>query len=321
MKKDVLALGELLIDFTEYGVSDQENPVFEANPGGAPCNVLAMLTKLGRKTAFIGKVGDDAFGHTLKNEIENLGIDASQVFFDKEIPTTLAFVHIFEGGEREFSFYRNPGADLRLQWEEIDSEILRKYRVFHFGTLSMTDKSMEEVTKKALAVARESGAWISFDPNLRLPLWKSKEAAKEKMRYGMANCQILKISDYELEFVTGEKDLDKAIELLRKEYELPLILLTLGKDGSKAYYQDLVVSQKAFLQKNTVDTTGAGDTFFGCCLHFVLEYGLYNLTKENLEEMLRFAAAGASLITRKKGALKVMPKEQEIREMLASKKE
>lgn len=317
MKKyDVVALGELLIDFTENGTSAQGNTVYEANPGGAPCNVLAMLTKLGRKTAFIGKVGQDIFGNRLKRTLEEVGIDTVNLVMDEDVRTTLAFVETFPDGDRDFSFYRAPGADMMLQADEVQMELVKDTNIFHFGTLSMTHEGVRNATKKAIAAAKEAGAVISFDPNLREPLWKSLEEAKEQVAYGLSQCDVLKISDNEIQWFTGEEDYDAGIAKLRQQYDIPLIMLSMGKDGSRAYYKDLRVEVKPFLQERTIETTGAGDTFGGCCLNYVLKYGLHNMDEEKLKEMLTFANAAASIITTRKGALRVMPEEKEVRERI-----
>lgn len=319
MKKyDVVALGELLIDFTENGVSGQGNPVYEANPGGAPCNVLAMLNRLGRKTAFIGKVGQDMFGNRLKTVLEETGIDTSGLILDPETRTTLAFVETLPGGDRDFSFYRNPGADMMLREKELREELIREAEIFHFGTLSMTHEEVRRATKRAVNLAREGEALISFDPNLRPPLWKSLQEAKEQAAYGFSRCDILKISDNEIRWFTGEEDFDAGVRRLREQYPIPLILLSMGKEGSRAYYRDLRVEAGAFLQKGTVETTGAGDTFGACCLHYVLKYGLEGLDEEKLREMLTFANAAASIVTTRKGALRVMPGAEEVRELVDS---
>ena len=319
MKKyDVVALGELLIDFTENGTSGQGNPIYEANPGGAPCNVLAMLTKLGRKTAFIGKVGRDIFGNRLKATLDEVGIDTSNLVMDEEVRTTLAFVETFADGDRDFSFYRNPGADMMLREEEVDLAMVKDAQIFHFGTLSMTHEGVRNATKKAIAAAKEAGAVISFDPKLREPLWKSLDDAKEQVAYGLSRCDVLKISDNEIRWFTGEEDFDAGIAKLRAQYDIPLSMLSMGKDGSCAYYKDLRVEVKPFLQEKTIETTGAGDTFGGCCLHHVLHYGLHNLDKDKLTEMLTFANAAASIITTRKGALRVMPEEREVRDFILS---
>ena len=317
MKKyDVTALGELLIDFTENGVSGQGNPLFEANPGGAPCNVLAMLTKLGHKTAFIGKVGDDFFGKQLKEAIEEVGIDSTGLCMDKEIHTTLAMVHTYPDGDRDFSFYRNPGADMMLKESEVKEELIKESKLFHFGTLSMTHEEVRKATKKAIQIAEEAGNIISFDPNLREPLWNSLDEAKEQILYGLSHCHILKISDNEIQWLTGLEDYTDGVKWILERYQIPLILVSMGKEGSRAYYGGKMVEVKPFIQKNTIETTGAGDTFCGCVLHYICEHGLENLTEENLFEMLQFANAAASIITTRKGALRVMPEEKEIAGLL-----
>ncbi len=309
---DVVALGELLIDFTSSGESGQGNPLFEANPGGAPCNVLAMLNKMGHRTAFIGKVGDDIFGHQLKQTLEAISIDTTGLCMASDVRTTLAFVANDETGDRSFSFYRNPGADMMLTKEEVSEELIAKARLFHFGTLSMTHEKVREATKHALAVAKEHGCLISFDPNIREPLWESMEIAAEQVDYGMQCCDILKISDNEIQWFTGKEDYDEGIKVLQSKYQIPLILLSMGKEGSRAYYQGMRVEVPAFVREDTVETTGAGDTFGGSCLHFVLEHGIEHLSEEQLREMLTFANAAASIVTTRKGALRVMPEAEEI---------
>ncbi|MCM1049427.1 MAG: carbohydrate kinase [Clostridiales bacterium] len=313
---DVVALGELLIDFTQNGTSAQGNAVYEANPGGAPCNVLAMLNKMGRRTAFIGKVGRDIFGNRLKAVLEDVGIDTSNLIIADDVRTTLAFVETFPDGDRDFSFYRNPGADMMLRKEELNMELLRDTKIFHFGTLSMTHEDVRQATKAAIVTAKESGALISFDPNLRPPLWKSLDEAKEQFAYGFAQCDILKISDNEIQWFTGEDDFDVGISKLKERYDIPLIVLSMGKAGSRAYYKDLRVEAAPFLQSGTIETTGAGDTFGACCLHYVLEYGLDSLDEEKLAKMLTFANAAASIITTRKGALRVMPEIREVEELI-----
>lgn len=317
MKKyDVTALGELLIDFTENGKSHQGNPLFEANPGGAPCNVLAMLSKLGHRTAFIGKVGNDFLGIQLKKSISEAGIDSSYLCMDDQIHTTLAFVHTDSEGDRDFSFYRNPGADMMLSEMDVPENVIRDSKIFHFGTLSMTHIEVRNATKKAVCAAQKAEILISFDPNLRPPLWKSLDDAKEQVLYGLANCHILKISDNEIQWLTGEKDYTKGVKWISDRYHIPLVLVSMGKQGSRAYYGEMMVEAEAFPQKNTIETTGAGDTFCGCVLHYICENGLWNLTKENLQEMLEFANAAAALVTTRKGALRVMPDREEVDELM-----
>lgn len=315
---DVTALGEILVDFTPNGVSEQGSPVFQANPGGAPCNVLAMLAKLGWRTAFIGKVGDDLFGHMLRTRIRTAGIDDAGLVESGEARTTLAFVSIdVETGDRDFSFYRNPGADMMLQWDEIPKDLLRRTRVFHFGTISMTHGDIRRVTREAVACARGAGAMISFDPNLRPPLWQSLDTAREQMRYGCSLCDVLKIEIGELRFLTGKTELDKAVAALRSEFpNIGLALVTAGAEGSFAFCGPWRAWQPTFLRVKTIDTTGAGDSFLGTCLSFLLSHPDTTLSEEDMNEMLVAANAAASLVTTRKGALASMPALDEIRALI-----
>ncbi len=305
---DVVALGELLIDFTENGLSGQGNPLLEANPGGAPCNVLAMLARLGRRCAFIGKVGKDMFGTQLRTAAEEAGICMDGLVTDDEVHTTLAFVKTFENGDRDFSFYRNPGADMMLREEELPMEMIRKAKIFHFGTLSMTHPEVRFATKKAVEAAKEAGAIISFDPNLRPPLWADLEEAKKQIVWGLEKCDVLKIADNELEFLTGETDFDRGAVALQKQFpNIHILNVTAGAEGSYSFYDAQRVFVPAFRLGGTIETTGAGDTFCACILNFVLEYGMQDLTELQLRDMLRFANAAAYLVTTKKGAIRVMP--------------
>ena len=311
---DVTALGELLIDFTENGQSAQGNPLMEANPGGAPCNVLAMLKKLGKRCAFIGKVGNDMFGSMLRQTAEDAGICTDWLMTDREVNTTLAFVRTFPNGDRDFSFYRKPGADIMLTKDEVEkhADLIEGAKIFHIGTLSMTDDEVEKATKEAIKIAKKAGCIISFDPNLRPPLWSSEEKAKEKIAWGLSQCDVLKISDNEITFMTGEEDLDKGIQMIIDEYKIPLVFATYGPDGSKAYFKGIEAFEPGFLNPNTIETTGAGDTFCASALHHVLKYGLDGFDEAKLHELLTFANAAASLVTTKKGALCVMPTVDEV---------
>ena len=320
---DVIALGELLIDMTNNGKSERGNTLFEANPGGAPCNVLAMLIKLGRKVSFIGKVGDDIFGHKLRKVLDEVGIDTKNLIIDRDARTTLAFVQTFEDGDRDFSFYRNPGADMMLKKEDVNVDLLRDTKVFHFGTLSMTHADVREATRYAIEEAKKAGAIISFDPNLREPLWNCLDDAKEQVLYGLSKCDVLKISDNEIQWLTGEIDYTAGVRKIREKYNIPLITVSLGKNGSRAYYKQphtvgdgIMVEVKPFIQKNTIETTGAGDTFSGCILHYVLDKGLDDLKEEDLKEMLTFANGAASIVTTRNGALRVMPSKEEVTDMI-----
>ncbi|HIT60161.1 MAG TPA: carbohydrate kinase [Candidatus Fimousia stercorigallinarum] len=315
-KYDVTALGELLIDFTENGISSQGNPVMEANPGGAPCNVLAMLNRLGHKAAFIGKIGQDMFGDQLEKALLEVGIETRGLKKDEEVHTTLAFVHTLEDGDREFSFYRKPGADMMLSCEDLDEDLIKNSTIFHYGSLSMTDEPCKSAQKKAVEIAEEAGCLMSFDPNLREPLWSSLDDAHREIEYGMQHCNILKISDNEIQWFTGKEDFDEGIAVIKEKYDIPLILLSMGRDGSRAYTKNCRVEVPAFIQENTIETTGAGDTFGACILHYVLEHGWKEYTEEELKEMLTFANAAASIVTTRKGALRVMPTKEEVEAIL-----
>ena len=309
---DICALGELLIDFTQAGISSKGNPLMEANPGGAPCNVLALLSKLGHSTAFIGKVGQDGFGDQLESALLECGIATEGLLRDKDIHTTLAIVHTLPDGDRDFSFYRNPGADLMLNEKEINAELIQNSRIFHFGSLSMTDEPCCSATRKAISLAETYGKLRSFDPNLRPPLWDSMDHAKEEILYGLAHCDVLKISDNEIQWLSDKDDYDEGIAWLRQQFDIPLVLLSMGKDGSRAYHDELRVEVPAFVLENTIETTGAGDTFLGGILHYILNNGWKTYNESELYDMLTFANAAAALITTKSGALRVMPGEEEI---------
>ncbi len=314
---DVTALGELLIDFTEGGLSGQGNGLFEANPGGAPCNVLAMLKKLGKSCAFIGKVGEDMFGHLLRDVAAEAGICMDYLLFDKDIRTTLAFVKTFPNGDRDFSFYRNPGADMMLTEAELPLDVIADSRIFHVGTLSMTHEGVRKATYRALDHAKQCGAVISFDPNLRPPLWDSLDVAKKQIEYGLAQCDVLKIADNELEFMTGETNFDKGAAILRERYpNIRLFNVTAGSEGSYSYYEDKRVFVPACKLGGAIETTGAGDTFCASVLNFVLDHGLDGLTEADLIEMLRFANMAAYIVTTRKGAIRSMPERADVERLL-----
>ena len=316
---DVLALGELLIDFTENGASAQGNPLLEANPGGAPCNVLAMLQKLGKRTAFVGKVGRDMFGKQLREAAESAGICMDYLLEDAHVHTTLAFVKTFPNGDRDFSFYRDPGADMMLRSDELPLEAIKKARIFHFGTLSMTHPDVRFATRKAVTVAKEAGALISFDPNLRPPLWYDLEEAREQIAWGLSRCDILKIADNELAFMTGETDFDKGAARLRESYpNIKVLNVTAGADGSYSYTGGRRVFVPSFRLGGTIETTGAGDTFCACVLNYVLEHGADELSEAQLTDMLRFANAAAYLVTTRKGAIRSMPEREQVEAILAN---
>lgn len=315
---DVVALGELLIDFTENGKSAQGNGLFEACPGGAPCNVLAMLRKLDKSCAFVGKVGKDMFGKLLKATVEEAGINTDSLVMDEKIPTTLAFVKTFENGDRDFSFYRSPGADMMLTEEELPLKTIETAKIFHFGTLSMTHEGIRRATRRAVEAAKRGGALISFDPNLRPPLWESLEDAKEQIAYGLSKCDILKIADNELEFMTGQTDFYKGAAILHERYpNIKVLNVTAGAEGSYSFYGDGEgVFVPACKLGGVIETTGAGDTFCASVLNFILEHGIEGLKKTDRVEMLRFANTAAYIVTTRKGAIRSMPERSEVEALL-----
>jgi len=309
---DVVALGELLIDFTPAGVSSAGNALFERNPGGAPANVLAAVTRLGGTGAFIGKVGDDAFGRYLKTVLDGLGVDSRGLRFTKEADTTLAFVHLDDRGDRSFSFYRRPGADTTLKIQEVDTTLVDQTRIFHFGSLSLTDEPARRATLATAAAAKSKGALVSYDPNWRPALWESEAAAKSGMLSGLPFADILKVSEVELEFLTGERDLAAGGRKLFTG-DLRLLLVTLGP--KKCYFRcakgtGLVPTYDV----DVVDTTGAGDAFLGGLLFRIARSGrrFSELSFDEIEEMVDYANAVGSLCATKRGAIPAMPSPEEV---------
>ena len=309
---DVVALGELLIDFAAKSTDKKGYPTMVANPGGAPGNFLAALNAYGRKTAFLGKVGNDAFGHLLLGTLEEAGIETKGIVVDGSVFTTLAFVTFDENGDRSFSFARKPGADTQLTWEEIDKSLIDDARVFHFGTLSLTDEPVRTATQKAVAYAREKGKLITCDPNLRKPLWPSEDAAREQMLWSLRQADVVKISDNEVEFLwncTPEEGADK----LLKEFGVSLAMVTLGPDGCL-----LKTKNASFLAScpkvHPIDTTGAGDIFGGSALSRLLELekSIDALTEEDLAYIGSFAAAAASLSTEVSGGIPSIPEKDAV---------
>ena len=314
---DVTALGELLIDFTDSGLSPQGNPLLEANPGGAPCNVLSMLQRLGARTAFIGKVGDDGFGHMLEKTIQEQGIDSSGLCFDAAVHTTLALVLKKADGDRDFSFYRNPGADIMLSKDQVRTDLIEQSRIFHFGSLSLTDEPVRNATQLAVDTAKKAVCLFSFDPNLREPLWPSLDDAHQQIDWGMKQCDYLKISDNEIVWFTGKDDYQEGIDALFAQYpNIRLITLSMGADGSVGCTRQFRVNVPAYLQEGTIETTGAGDTFCACVLKMILDHGIDGLNEEVVSKGLHFANAAASIVTTRKGALRVMPSIEEVEALI-----
>lgn len=312
-KWHLAALGELLIDFTPVGKSRQGGALFERNPGGAPANVLVVASKLGLSTAFIGKVGQDAFGEFLKDTLVKQGVDTKGLIMTTEANTTLAFVHLDEGGDRLFSFYRNPGADMLLKESEVDEGILKESSIFHFGSVSMTKEPARRATLKAVERAVALGKTISYDPNLRPPLWDSEREAKEIISQGLPFADILKISEEELEFLTDQKDPDIGSRLLYEKYKTSIILVTLGPDGC-FYRSGEIAGYSPGFQVSTIDTTGAGDAFMGGFLYQFIKSGkgVAELDGRELGEAVKFANAMGALTTTKRGAIPAIPSMEEV---------
>ncbi|MFF3023239.1 carbohydrate kinase [Gottfriedia sp. NPDC057948] len=310
---DITALGELLIDFTPSGFQQSGKILFEQNPGGAPANVLAALSKLQKKTAFIGKIGNDQFGLFLKNVLDQINIDTSGLVFSENTKTTLAFVHLDGKGDRTFSFYRNPGADTTLSIEDVDFGLIKNSKIFHFGSLSMTHNPAAEATLAAVAFAKVNGVIISFDPNLRESLWNSLDRAKEMMYKGLEYADMVKISEEELVFLTGVRDLEEGTRILSNTYNVPLIFITLGENGSYFRLGEKIGYVPGFVV-DVQDTTGAGDGFLGGVLYKILqkECQIDSLTFKDLEEIASFGNAVGALATTKKGAIGSMPTLDEI---------
>ncbi len=310
---DVTAIGELLIDFASKETDAAGYPTMKANPGGAPGNFLAALNAYGAKTAFLGKVGKDAFGSMLIKTIADAGIETKGIVSDASVFTTLAFVTFSPDGDRSFSFARKPGADTRLLFEELDLSLIDDAKIFHFGTLSLTDEPVRTTTQKAVAYAKEHGKMITFDPNLRPPLWSSPEAAREQILWGLSNADIVKISDEEVEFLWGKMNEKEAADKLISEYGVKLAMITLGPKG--AYLASQNAAAMAFCPSvKPIDTTGAGDIFGGSAVSQVLKIGKEPEALDNheLKQIGSYACAAASLSTEKQGGIPSIPAVSEV---------
>ena len=309
---DVVALGELLIDFAAKSTDEAGYPTLAANPGGAPGNFLAALNAYGKKTAFLGKVGNDTFGHLLLKTLNGAGIETKGIVVDDSVFTTLAFVTFDESGDRSFSFARKPGADTQLTWEEIDKSLIDDAKVFHFGTLSLTDEPVRSATRKAVAYAKERGKLITCDPNLRKPLWPGEDAAREQMLWSLHQADVVKISDNEVEFLwdcTPEEGADKLLD----EFGVSLAMVTLGPDGCLLKTKNAAF-RAACPRVHPIDTTGAGDIFGGSAVARLLELEkpIPELTEADLAYIGSFAAAAASLSTESSGGIPSIPQKDAV---------
>lgn len=313
---DITALGELLVDFTEAGVSTQGMRLFEQNPGGAVVNCLGAAAKQGLSAAFIGKVGSDMHGRFLKTAIENAGISSEGLVFDDSVPTTLAFVALAPDGEREFSFIRDPGADTRLTAKEVNQQLIRNTKIFHIGSLSLTSDPARAATWQALITAKAHGAVVTYDPNYRAPLWKSDAEACDQIRSVLPIIDIIKVSEEEIAYVAGIEEVDTAIQVLRNE-GVPLIIITMGKKGAMVATATESRMVEAY-SVDAVDTTGAGDAFFGGFLSAFLKSGkgIGDVTIDDMEAFAKNGCATAALCVTKRGGLPAMPTLEEINNLL-----
>ncbi|KAL3366938.1 hypothetical protein AABB24_011584 [Solanum stoloniferum] len=308
----IVSFGEMLIDFvpTVSGVSLAEAPGFLKAPGGAPANVAIAVTRLGGKSAFVGKLGDDEFGHMLAGILKTNGVQADGINFDKGARTALAFVTLRADGEREFMFYRNPSADMLLTPDELNLDLIRSAKVFHYGSISLIVEPCRSAHLKAMEVAKEAGALLSYDPNLRLPLWSSEEEARKQIKSIWNYADVIKVSDVELEFLTGSNKIDDESVMSLWHPNLKLLLVTLGEKGCNYYTKKFHGSVGGFHVK-TVDTTGAGDSFVGALLTKIVDDQAILEDEARLKEVLRFSCACGAITTTKKGAIPALPTESE----------
>ena len=303
-----IASGELLIDFNTVATDEMGYPTLEGHPGGATINCLATLRKFGAEAAFIGKAGNDAFGKMLQHTISHFGIDTRNVLLSDEAFTTLAFVTLDETGDREFSFARKPGADLLLRFEEVDLSVFEGADVFHFGTVSMTEEPSRSTTKQLVEYARSKGILIGYDPNLRRNLWANLDDAHEQMLWGLSKADIVKISDEEIEFLFGLSPEEGAKKIL-DTYPVQLVYATCGAKGSYYFTRNVCGFMPAMTGLNVIDTCGAGDIFGGSAMFRFLQHGkpASELTKEDLDDITRFATVSAGLSTQKHGGISSIP--------------
>lgn len=317
---DVVAMGELLIDFTCVSTDHEGYPTMAAHPGGAPANFLAALAKFGTSAALLGKVGNDAFGKLLVGTLDQAGIGTSGIIMADDVFTTLAFVTLDETGNREFSFSRKPGADTCLRYDELNMSLIDNAKVFHFGTLSLTDEPARTTTYKAVEYAKAAGKLITYDPNLRKPLWKDLEEAKKQLIWGMTKADVVKISDEEVEFLWG-LGVEEGADYILKNFDVKLVFVTCGADG--CYFKNAVASGKvpSLSGIKVVDTTGAGDIFGGSAVYKLLQTGKApeTLNEDELREVVTFACTSAGLSTTKPGGISSVHEYQQVLDRIAGK--
>ncbi|WP_079477835.1 aminoimidazole riboside kinase [Halobacillus salinus] len=313
MKKGVISLGEALIDFIPL---DDENINFQKSPGGAPANVAVGLSRLGVRSTFLGKVGDDVLGRFLYDTLSSYGVDTDHMLFTKDVRTGVVFVTLDDNGERSFDFYIDPSADRFLEKEEVVPALFEEHNVFHFGSISMINEPARTATKFAVQQAKTQGVIVSYDPNLRLGLWESEDQAKETIESMLGEADIVKISEEELEFLTGETDIEKGVEKLAG-FDIPVLYVTLGADGSHIFTKEGHTTVPA-MKVQAVDTTGAGDAFVSGVLYQLSERdkSTDQLTLSELEDITKFASVSGALAASTKGAMTALPTRAEVDEYL-----
>ncbi|ARI75949.1 aminoimidazole riboside kinase [Halobacillus mangrovi] len=313
MSKGIICLGEALIDFIPL---DDENIKFQKSPGGAPANVAVGAARLGANSTFLGKVGEDVLGRFLKKTLTDYGVNTEAMYMTKDTRTGVVFVTLDEHGERSFDFYIDPSADRYLEESEVKADLLTSHNLLHFGSISMIDEPAKSATTTAVREARENGLIVSYDPNLRLGLWKSADEAKETILSMLAEADVVKISEEELEFLTGETDIEEGVKLL-SSYEIPLLYVTMGAEGSHVYNQEGHTFVPA-MKVDAVDTTGAGDAFVSGILYQLSERAkpVDQLTIQELEEITRFASVSGALAASTKGAMTALPTKTEVEDYL-----
>jgi len=320
MEPLVVSFGEMLIDFVpdEAGVSLAESKGFVKAPGGAPANVAVAVSKLGGRSAFVGKVGDDEFGHMLADILKKSNVDTSGVLFDLHARTALAFVTLKKNGEREFMFYRNPSADMLLEEAELNLSLIKEATVFHYGSISLITEPCRSAHLAAMRAARDAGILLSYDPNVRLPLWSSEDAARDGIMSIWKEADFIKVSDDEVAFLTKGDPQDESVVLSLWYEGLKLLLVTDGEKGCRYFTKNFKGSVGGFSVK-TVDTTGAGDAFVGSFLIAIARDNSIFEDEEKLRKALLYSNACGAICTTQKGAIPALPTPAAAEELLLSK--
>lgn len=312
MTKGIISLGEALIDFIPL---DDQNESFKKSPGGAPANVAVGLARLGAKSCFLGKVGDDVLGRFMKETLESYGVDVSHMSLTEDTRTGVVFVTLGEGGERSFEFYIDPSADRFLTEQEVEAVDYTDYNVLHFGSISLISEPAKSATKKAVQLAKDKGLIISYDPNLRLGLWSSENHAREEIKSMLGAADVVKISEEELEFLTGEKEIESGIQALG-HYDIPMIIVTLGADGSYIFIEGQDPVRAEAMKVQAVDTTGAGDAFVSGILYQLSEGGkpVSSYSREEALALAEFASVSGGLAASTKGAMTALPTLEQVKD-------